>query len=294
MSTTSQTFYRARPGKARARFAVGIHPVHDPLAPGIFPLAPGTFHRRVANTAHAIFLIIDRQTSQELKAEFTHILLALAISQVQLSGSPNFPEVRILFENASVFSPCAATPVSEGCQNLAPSRKWFAVYTRSRHEKRAALHLLHREIPHYLPLYRAGRNWKNCAQVELDLPLFPGYVFVNVSSCERVRALQVPGVVTMVGGVDGRPASISDHEIESLRAALHHRRAQPHTYLAAGQRVRIRSGALSGLEGKVIRIKNGFRVVLSLDLIRQSFSVEVQREELELLESESRTVTSAA
>jgi transcriptional antiterminator NusG len=194
-----------------------------------------------------------------------------------------------LLENASVFSPSTATAIAAGCQVLAPARKWFAVYTKCRHEKRVAEHLAQREIAHYLPLYRSERRWKSCSQVTLDLPLFPGYVFVNVSSSERVRALQVPGVVTMVGGVDGRPASISEDEIESLRAGLRHRCAEPHPYVTAGQRVRIRSGALSGIEGTVVRVKNGLRVVLSLDLIMQSFSVEAKNEELELLEPQSRT-----
>jgi transcription antitermination factor NusG len=194
-----------------------------------------------------------------------------------------------LLENASVFSPSSATAIAAGCQALAHSRKWFAVYTKSRHEKRVVQHLAQREIAHYLPLYRAERSWKNCSQVTLDLPLFPGYLFVNVSSSERVRALEVPGVVTMVGGVGGRPASISEEEIESLRAGLRHRDAEPHPYMSAGQRVRIRSGALSGIEGTVVRVKNGLRVVLSLDLIMQSFSVEVKNDELELLEPEPRT-----
>ncbi len=194
-----------------------------------------------------------------------------------------------MLEKASVFFPSTATPIAADCQVLAPCRKWFAVYTKCRHEKRVVQHLAQREIAHYLPLYRAQRSWKSCSQVTLDLPLFPGYVFVNVSSSERVRALQVPGVVTMVGGVDGRPASISEEEIESLRAGLRHRHAEPHPYMSAGQRVRIRSGALSGIEGTVVRVKNGLRVVLSLDLIMQSFSVEVKNEELELLEPEPRT-----
>jgi transcription antitermination factor NusG len=199
-----------------------------------------------------------------------------------------------LLEKASVFSPSTATAIATGCQVLASSRKWFAVYTKCRHEKRVVQHLAQREITHYLPLYRAVRSWKSCSQVTLDLPLFPGYVFVNVSGSERVRALQVPGVVTMVGGVDGRPASISEEEIESLRAGLLHRDAEPHPYLTAGQRVRIRSGALSGIEGTVVRVKNGLRVVLSLDLIMQSFSVEVKNEELELLEPEPQAVRGAA
>jgi transcription antitermination factor NusG len=173
--------------------------------------------------------------------------------------------------------------MAPGCQNDTPARKWFAAYTKCRHEKRAAEHLLQRDIAHFLPLYRTERSWKSCSHVELDLPLFPGYVFVNVCNSERVRVLQVPGVVAMVGGLDGKPASISDQEIEALRTGVLHRRAEPHPYLAAGQRVRIRSGALTGIEGTVARIKNSLRVVLTLDLIMQSFSVEVSNDELELL-----------
>ncbi|MGP8251994.1 MAG: UpxY family transcription antiterminator [Terracidiphilus sp.] len=194
-----------------------------------------------------------------------------------------------MLEKASVLSP--ATAIIAGCQNLASSRKWFAVYTKCRHEKRVAQHLAQREIAHYLPLYRAERSWKSCAQVALDLPLFPGYVFVNISSSERVRALQVPGVVTLVAGLDGMPATISEEEIESLRTGLRYRCAEPYPYLTAGQRVRIRSGALAGIEGTVVRIKNGLRVVLTLDLIMQSFSVEVKSEELELLGPEPRAAT---
>lgn len=190
-----------------------------------------------------------------------------------------------MLDKASVLPPSIASPIAADCQNQAASRNWFAVYTKCRHEKRVAQHLVQREIAHYLPLYRTERNWKNSMHVALDLPLFPGYVFVNVSSSERVRALQVPGVVRMVGGLDGKPASISDDEIESMRVGLRDRCAKPHPHVTAGQRVRIRSGALAGIEGTVVRVKNGLRVVLTLDLIMQCFSVEVKREELELLET---------
>jgi transcription antitermination factor NusG len=189
-----------------------------------------------------------------------------------------------LLENVSRFSPSAAAQSTASHFDLAQPQSWFAVYTKSRHEKRAAQHFEQREIAHFLPLYRANRQNRNGARVAVDFPLFPGYIFVNIDRIDRVRVLQVPGVISLVSGLDGKPASITDDEIESLREGLRHRCARPHPYLAAGQRVRIRSGALAGIEGAVVRIKNGLRVVLTLDLIMQSFSVEVRHDELELLE----------
>ena len=186
-----------------------------------------------------------------------------------------------MLTNAPLIAPSADNQIAQEYDHAAPGRRWFAVYTASRHEKRAAQHFDQREISHFLPLYRAQRVWKCGSRVELDLPLFPGYLFVNVNNVERVRVLQVPGVLSMVCGLDGKPASISPEEIDSLRTGLLFRHAEPHPYLAAGQRVRIRSGALAGIQGTVARVKNGLRVVLTLDLIMQSFSVEVQHDEIE-------------
>lgn len=189
-----------------------------------------------------------------------------------------------MLNRASLLLPSDSNLIATGCDDQAPSLKWFAVYTSHRHEKRVSLHFEQREISHFLPLYRARRRWNNGSRTDVDLPLFPGYLFVNIGNCERVRVLQVPGVISVVGGLDGKPASISDDEIESLRSGVRHRCAAPHSYLATGQRVRIRSGALAGKEGTVVRVKNALRVVLTLDQIMQSFSVEVTRDELELLE----------
>jgi transcription antitermination factor NusG len=180
--------------------------------------------------------------------------------------------------------PSNSNVIAAGCDHQALSRSWFAVYTSCRHEKRVSQHFSQREISHFLPLYRAQRRWNNGSIADVDFPLFPGYIFVNIGNRERVRVLQVPGVISVVGGLDGKPASISELEIEALRSGVRHRCAQPHPNLPAGQRVRIRSGALAGNEGTVVRVKNGLRVVLTLDLIMQNFSVEVTHEELELLE----------
>jgi transcription antitermination factor NusG len=156
---------------------------------------------------------------------------------------------------------------------------WFAVYTTPRHEKRIATYFTDREIDYYLPLYRSARRWKNRTVADVELPLFPSYIFVRIGRYERVRVLEVPGVLSIVGGRE--PAPLPEFEIESLRAGLHLRQSEPHPYLVIGERARIRTGALAGMEGVLIRKKNNLRVVLTLDMIMQSVAVEVDADDLE-------------
>lgn len=182
--------------------------------------------------------------------------------------------------------PCSSP---ETAPVTAPSLKWFALYTTSRHEKRVAQHLGQRQIECYLPLYRAERRWSDGSKVTLDLPLFPGYLFIRIPRGERSRVLAVPGALAVVGGTGGEPAPLSDATVEALRTGLKSRRAQPHPLMTAGQKVRIRSGALAGFEGIVLRSKNGFRVVLTLEHIMQSYCVEVDLDDLEPLSPEVPT-----
>jgi transcription antitermination factor NusG len=163
--------------------------------------------------------------------------------------------------------------------------KWFAVYTSPRHEKRVDRYFSQLEIERYLPLYHPRRKWADGSTVTLDLPLFPGYIFVRIDRSQRVRVLEVPGVLTVVGGPGCQPAPLPEAEIEALRAGLHLRRAEPHSLLSVGQRARIRSGALAGMEGVVVRQKGGLRIVLTVDLILQSVAVEVDGSELEPIDS---------
>jgi len=151
---------------------------------------------------------------------------------------------------------------------------WLAVYTASRHEKCVARHLADREIESFLPLYPKVHHWKRRSAVSLELPLFSNYVFVHMHLFRRGALLAVPGVLAVVG--KGRePAPLPDGEIESLRTALEQNKFEPHPYLRTGERVRVRSGSMEGFEGILIRKKNELRVVLTLDLIQRSVSVEV-------------------
>lgn len=167
-----------------------------------------------------------------------------------------------------------------------PSAHWFAIYTSPRHEKRVSQYLTLRRIEFYLPLYQVRRKWRNGSTVTLDLPIFPGYLFVRIDRSERVRVLEAPGVLSFVGGTGGKPAPLPEAEIDALRSGLPLRNAEPHTLLTVGQKVRIRSGALAGMEGVVVRKKNSLRVVLTMDMIMQSVSVEVDGSELESLDSQ--------
>lgn len=160
------------------------------------------------------------------------------------------------------------------------SAKWFAVYTNSRHEKCVAKHFAERAIECYLPLYQKVHHWTKCRSVQLELPLFPNYVFVHTVPQQRCSVLAVPGVLGIVGP-GHHPSSLPDDEIQSLRIGLERRRFEPYPYLMAGERVRIRAGSMEGMEGILLRKKNELRVVLSLDLIQRSVAVEVDAEDIE-------------
>jgi transcription antitermination factor NusG len=168
------------------------------------------------------------------------------------------------------------TPVVE------PLAKWFAAYTTPRHEKAVVRQLDARRLECFLPLYSSVRRWKNGCRVTVDRPLFPSYVFVRVKRRDSVKVLQIPGVLSMVGTAR-EPSALPCSEIESLRAGLRLRQCEPHPYLVAGEKVRITAGSLEGMVGVLVRRKNDFRVVLTLDLIRQSVSVEVGVDEIEPL-----------
>jgi transcription antitermination factor NusG len=151
---------------------------------------------------------------------------------------------------------------------------WYAAYTCANHEKRVANEIEARGVEHCLPVYSSVRRWKD-RRVNLELPLFPGYVFVRLALRDRLRVLQVPSVVRLVG-FNGWPAALPDEEMEILRMGLSGRlRAEPHPFLTVGRRVRIISGPLAGLEGVLKRKKNSLRVVVSLGLIQRSVAVDV-------------------
>ncbi len=159
-------------------------------------------------------------------------------------------------------------------------QRWYAAYTSANHEKRVAQQLGVREVEHFLPQYASVRRWKD-RRVRLELPLFPGYVFVHLALRDRLVVLQVPGVAKLVG-FNGMPTALREEEIEALKKGLLCGVcAEPHPFLNVGRRVRVRGGPLEGAEGIVIRRKNRLRLIISLDLIRCAAAVEVEAVDLE-------------
>jgi transcription antitermination factor NusG len=151
---------------------------------------------------------------------------------------------------------------------------WYAAYTCAQHEKRVAAELGMREVEHFLPLYSSVRRWKD-RRVQLDLPLFPGYVFVRLALRDRLRVVQIPSVVRLVG-FNGSPTALPDEEMEILRTGLcNSLRAEPHPFLTVGRHVRITNGPFAGLGGILKQKKSNLRVVVSLELIQRSVAVDV-------------------
>jgi transcription antitermination factor NusG len=163
--------------------------------------------------------------------------------------------------------------------NLQSPPRWYATYTAPRHEKSVQQHLENRSVENFLPLYQSARLW-NGRRAVVQLPLFPGYLFVRIPVEQRVRVLEVPGVLNIVNS-NGRLNPLPEGEVEALRAALQMRRSEPHPLLVRGKKVRIKGGPLRGLEGVVVRQTHKLRMVVSIDCIMQSFAVELEASDLE-------------
>ncbi len=159
--------------------------------------------------------------------------------------------------------------------------KWFVLFVRSNQEKRTAHRLADFQVEHFLPCYRSLRQWKD-RRVTLEMPLFPGYVFVRLPFIERAKILMLPNVVSLVGSKSA-PSVVSEEEISWIKAGIAHGNAMPHSGPVVGQRVKIIAGPLSGMQGVLARLQNGTRVVICLDSISRSFLVEVDLGSIEPL-----------
>ena len=160
------------------------------------------------------------------------------------------------------------------------SLNWYALHIRSRHEKRVAERLGSQSLETFLPLHRSRHTWKNGVHVDVDLPLFPCYLFARTSIHDRIRLLQQPGVLGFAAS-SAKPTVIPDEEISVLRTATESLKAEPHPYLNSGDSVRIVAGPLIGMTGILTRRKQEYRVVLSIEAIMRSIVVEVSEFDIE-------------
>jgi transcription antitermination factor NusG len=166
---------------------------------------------------------------------------------------------------------------------------WHAVFTLTNHEKRVAANCQLRQIESFLPVYRVRHRWKNRCTVDLDLPLFPNYFFVRIAAQNRIRVLQVPGVVSIVSS-GGQLLPVPADYITALRDGLLTHKIEPHADLQAGDLVRIKTGPFTGTEGILERRKGDLRVVLRLEMLARSVSVEVAAQEIEWCEHSAHSI----
>lgn len=156
------------------------------------------------------------------------------------------------------------------------SLPWYALHVRPRYEKAIASTLLSKGYEGFLPLYRQKNRWSDRIK-EIHLPLFPGYLFCRFDINKRLPILVTPGVIRVVG-IGKTIYPVDDSEINALQAIVSSGlAAQPWSYYNIGQKVRIESGSLSGVEGILIAIKGSSRLVVSVTLLQRSVAVEIDK-----------------
>ena len=154
--------------------------------------------------------------------------------------------------------------------------QWYALYTRSRFEKKLLLELSSRQVEVFLPMREILSRWKD-RKKKVWFPLFPGYIFVNyVDTPEnRYRVLNIPGAVHFVG-VGGHPDPVPEEQILAIHRFLETSlSADPYPYIRVGTHVEVISGPLAGIRGMLVEKRGKFRFILQVDLIRQAISVEI-------------------
>jgi transcription antitermination factor NusG len=163
--------------------------------------------------------------------------------------------------------------------NQSPGSRWYALTVKPNRERAAAQALESKDLQTFVPLFRSRRRWSDRIK-ELELPLFAGYVFCRFPNAERARILATPGVNSVVG-FGNQPAPVDDGEIQALRTLVASGLpAGPWPFLRVGERVRVETGPLCGVEGILTQVKDAWRVVVSIELLQRSVAAELDRDSL--------------
>jgi transcription antitermination factor NusG len=168
------------------------------------------------------------------------------------------------------------TDVPQISQGAVENLTWYAIQTMPKHERKVAGELRLKGLHTFLPLFPSTRKWSDRSRV-LDLPLFPGYVFVHMSAAPetRISVLRTGGVTGFVG-VRGMGVPIPENQIAAVESILEKKLVcSPYPFLNLGQRVRIRGGSLEGIEGILTEIKGDLSLVISVELIQRSLAIQV-------------------
>jgi len=164
---------------------------------------------------------------------------------------------------------------------------WYAAHTRHQHEKMVAGILANKGFEVFLPLYTEARQWRDRVK-KVELPLFSCYVFLRGDLDRRLAIVTTPGVHGLVSSA-GKLAAIPEEEIQAVRSVIENRiNVEPHPFLKCGDLVRVKSGALSGLEGFLVRKKGLTRLVISVTLLERSVAAEVDASTVERVTTSAR------
>jgi transcription antitermination factor NusG len=159
-------------------------------------------------------------------------------------------------------------------QNATGAPNWYALFTRHQHEKAVAFALSNKNHEVYLPLYRSVHRWQDRAKA-LWLPLFPCYVFIREGMDRQLQILTTPGLIHIVKW-GGRPAIVPKTQLDAIRQIVECcPKVETHPYLQSGDRVRVKTGPLMGLEGILTRKKGVARLVVSMEMLGRSAAVEI-------------------
>ena len=170
---------------------------------------------------------------------------------------------------------------SAGPDEATPAR-WYAVWTRSRHEQVVRAQLDDRQVPAFLPTLTKWSRWKD-RRKQIDVPLFPGYVFARFDPEHRLQVLKCSGVVSIVS-VNGTPAPVPDEEIESIRTLVTSTLPfDPCPTIRTGTMVEVVHGPLKGVVGRLTRKGTQSRLILAVNLIGQGVSVQVDAADVQAL-----------
>lgn len=153
---------------------------------------------------------------------------------------------------------------------------WYALRVRSNFEKAVQAALRNRGLNEFLPLYKTVSRWSDRSK-KIERPLFPGYVFGRFNATHRLPVLTIPGVVHIIGNSTG-PIPVDEEELNAIRRSVESSLCvMPWPFLAVGDRVVVEDGALAGIEGILVRLKDSLRIVVSVNLLQRSVAVELDR-----------------
>jgi len=162
--------------------------------------------------------------------------------------------------------------------------KWYALYLRSRYEQKTNAELGKKGIESFLPLIELTRIWSD-RKKKIKEPLFRGYLFVKTDLHNKTDILQTNGVVRLVG-IGEKPSPIPEQQIDWIRMLIEHpAKIQKEKYIGIGQKVRVTAGMFAGLQGFVLKDKGAHKVVVTIESIQQSVSLEIPLEMLEKIEN---------